>query len=324
MLFDYLFLPVLFLLLLYFSWQDFKFGKISNKWLSVGLIWGGAVIVVLFLWSLMARPVSLYFYENFFDVGADQVRPVFTVSFLYLARLVWTFVSAAIFSFAFWKWRVWRAGDAKLFSLVALLLPLKYYAGSYFFAFPALPLLINVFSVAILWLLGERLFVFMRLGPQTKKKHFVDHLKKFTLNFKGQLNNLFLAFLFFLCAQIGAFLFLPNFRNEILIGSLILMILVWRVNQKNKALSYLFYVLFVFLLAVLILFWLKEYTLASLFALGGRFLGTMLVFVLVFSAISFFLKNENKKNNRRHFALLILGGTLLTIFLGGSVLSFLN
>ncbi|PJE60104.1 MAG: hypothetical protein COU85_00020, partial [Candidatus Portnoybacteria bacterium CG10_big_fil_rev_8_21_14_0_10_44_7] len=96
MLFDYLFLPVLFALLLYFSWRDFRSGKISNRWLLVGFAWGGAVLLALFLWTLVARPVSLFVYERFWHIAGNQARPVFTVSLVYLGQTLGNFATAVL------------------------------------------------------------------------------------------------------------------------------------------------------------------------------------------------------------------------------------
>jgi len=52
-----------------------------------------------------------------------------------------------------WLLGVWAPGDAKLFALYAFLLPPAVYTRSYLDLFPALPLLINVFSFAFFFLI---------------------------------------------------------------------------------------------------------------------------------------------------------------------------
>ncbi|MBU2634963.1 hypothetical protein KJ841_00605, partial [Patescibacteria group bacterium] len=59
MILDYLFLPLLFFIGLITSYQDFKEGKIKNKWIILGLIWGlGVYLLFLIFGSLSFYYVS--------------------------------------------------------------------------------------------------------------------------------------------------------------------------------------------------------------------------------------------------------------------------
>jgi hypothetical protein len=48
-----------------------------------------------------------------------------------------------------WRWKVWSAGDAKLFALFSFLLPLKFYSNTYLSYFPSFALLLNIFTIAL-------------------------------------------------------------------------------------------------------------------------------------------------------------------------------
>ena len=88
MLIDILFLPVIFFIGLVTSWEDFCFGKIKNKWIILGLVYGITILAGLFLWNFIAEPVSHFYYDNIKHLGVDDPRPVFTIQAGYFSRVV--------------------------------------------------------------------------------------------------------------------------------------------------------------------------------------------------------------------------------------------
>jgi len=173
MIFDILFLPFVFFIGLITSYEDIKFGKVKNKWILLGLIWGLAVIIFFLIWYFIASPVTRFYYFNIIDLPDNSPAPVFTVSLIYLYRVVLNTFLALIIGFLMWRFNAWAAGDAKLFIIYSLLLPLKYYWKSYLPYFPSFALLINIFIPIFLYLLIRSSFyyskfIYFRLFKPTK------------------------------------------------------------------------------------------------------------------------------------------------------------
>jgi len=158
MIFDILFLPLLFFISLVISYEDVKYGKVRNRWILLGLIWGLAVISFFFIWYFIASPVSHFFYFNILKLSTGSLAPVFTVSLSYLGKCLVNFSIALIIAFLMWRFKAWAAGDAKLFMVYSLLIPLKYYWKSYLAYFPSFVLLINIFIPIFIYLLIRSIF----------------------------------------------------------------------------------------------------------------------------------------------------------------------
>ncbi len=56
-----------------------------------------------------------------------------------------------------WLLGIWAAGDAKLFAVLAFLIPPALYTRSYLPGFPGLPILVNVFALVFLYLIADLL-----------------------------------------------------------------------------------------------------------------------------------------------------------------------
>jgi len=137
---DYLFLVPIFIIGFITSFEDFKYGKIKNKWIKIGFLCG----LVIF---------TLYIFWNFFFLFLQyfQIAPlsVFLLRFSYLGEVILNTSIALIAGFLMWHWNTWSAGDAKLFVLFSFLLPLKFYANTYLSYFPSFAFLINIFIIAL-------------------------------------------------------------------------------------------------------------------------------------------------------------------------------
>ncbi len=162
MIFDILFLPFIFLIGLVTSYGDIRYGKVRNKWILLGLIWGLTIIIFFFVWYFIASPITRYYYFEIQNLPDDSPAPVFTVSLVYLARVILNTVIALVVAFLMWRFNAWAAGDAKLFVVYALLLPLKYYWKSYLPYFPSFVLLINIFIPIFLYLLFRSCFYYFK------------------------------------------------------------------------------------------------------------------------------------------------------------------
>ncbi len=95
--------------------------------------------------------------------GDDAPAPVPSFG-VYLAKVAANAGLALLAGFLMWWFGLWAAGDAKMFAVLALLLPLSTYRGAYLPAFPAYVLLFNTF-VAVMALLVVEMVA--RIARQT-------------------------------------------------------------------------------------------------------------------------------------------------------------
>lgn len=182
---DLALLPALGLLCAVTSWEDARTGLIRNKWVLAGLLWGLAAYAALSLtrawWPGLTDPAL----ENTLFAGS-------------WGRLLWmTALNAAaalVCGFLIFHLDYWSAGDAKLFFVIALLLPLKYYFRHFLPGFPAFSLFLNVMTVAALYIWGEACLVigrYIRANPQMNVwREIVDSS---AVKFRGALRVLLVA-----------------------------------------------------------------------------------------------------------------------------------
>jgi len=133
---DFFLLPIVFFVGIVISREDFLTGKIRNKWIIFGLIYGIAIFTMLYLLS------------RFTDLLGS-----FNLTSVYLARVNYNSILALALGFWLWKIKLLSAGDAKLFFLFSFLLPLKYYWASYFPLFPSFVLAINILMPIFIFIL---------------------------------------------------------------------------------------------------------------------------------------------------------------------------
>lgn len=120
------------------SIEDIKTGKIRNKLIIIA-------VAFALLWKLFINTGHVN--STFLNAG----------------------ISLAI-GFAFWHFRLWTAGDAKLFFAYSLLVPFETYQYGYLPYFPSLVILINALAVALA-------FLFTRLMLITDIKEKINAIK---------------------------------------------------------------------------------------------------------------------------------------------------
>jgi Flp pilus assembly protein protease CpaA len=165
MILNYLFLPMIFLIGLITSYQDFRYGKIKNKWIILGLAWGLGIYLFFLIWGLAIEPI---------------------ISFSYIFNVFVNGFIALIVGYLLWYFNFWSAGDAKLFALFAFLLPLEYYWRTVLPYFPSFVLLINIFiPVLVFYLIKYFVPLVKLLTKKSLSKNFQEWLieKKITLEF---------------------------------------------------------------------------------------------------------------------------------------------
>lgn len=157
---DILFLPMLFFIGAVTSHEDIKYGRISNKWIFLGLIYSLGLFSFLLYHTLLDNAIDWLHFP--FHLASGYVLKVFMNSLITLVAV-----------FALYRSALMAAGDAKLLFVFSLLLPLKYYWKSYLPVFPSMALLINIFLPIFIFLVLQALVsagkFLVRLHPKGKK-----------------------------------------------------------------------------------------------------------------------------------------------------------
>jgi len=191
---DYFLLIPIFIIGFVTSFEDFKYGKIRNKWIKIGFLWGLAVFGLYVFWNFF------FLFLQYFEIAP---RSVFLLRFSYLGEVLLNTGIALVVGFLMWYWNAWSAGDAKLFALFSFLLPLKFYSETYLSYFPSFALLINIFVIALgifLMILSWTFFhwFFTKERKALSEKEKIIQKKKFRKNlfslFKEVLNLLVIFF----------------------------------------------------------------------------------------------------------------------------------
>ena len=257
---NYLFVFLVIIIGLATSWEDIKFGKIRNKWILLGLAGGIALQAAALAGGFL--PTDLIF------------------SGLLNALI------ALLVGYLLWYFDLWAAGDAKLFFVFALLLPLSYYSRTYLPFFPSFALLVNTFVPVLLFLLAQSIFFlfkkfFISNDSKISKKNFsIIAIRQKLLGVKDNL-----------------------WRN--------------RVKYAKVTIG--------FLLILIVYFIFKNWFLGKakigFFALISGSMLFFVVFGLARSIISFYIKSVDKKH--LHFAFWLFLGAILTLLFQGSLLSLI-
>jgi len=313
MLLDYLFLPVLFLIGLITSYQDFKEGKIKNKWIILGLVWGLGIYVLCLIWTLIVPYLSQIFSKELTFILPSYILKVLINSAI-----------ALIVGYLLWYFNLWSAGDAKLFFVFSLLLPLKYYWKTALPYFPSFSLLINIFIPALIFLVGQNFFYFLKSISIQKIINFWNSGRsKLKTNYPAYLKTFFGFFLIFAAFQIIR-LELGNLIGQSggwLIGVILLVTLARKplnkVFQKNWFLI-LFCLGIIFYLAIGYPHFYSGLAKLALLIKGSLF------FMAVFMVISL-LASVIEESQKKHlpFAIWAFIGVLITILLEGSLISLI-
>lgn len=122
-----LFLAPLIVIGIITSISDIKYGKIKNIHLFFGLLYISSLYFFLFFYS--------YFIIH-------QIS-----NYKYLIELIINGSIALFVGYFLWYFNLWAAGDAKLFFLYSLLIPLEFYSENYVLYFPSSVLLVDTFII---------------------------------------------------------------------------------------------------------------------------------------------------------------------------------
>lgn len=131
------------------AWEDYKTGRIRNA-----LIGRMLLVAALWFWVLFAL-VGVFEWDRTLIVPGTSLPD-------YLLHVARNAAVALGIGVILWFGRLWAAGDSKLFPLVALLLPLRFYSGNYVKLWPSFVLFYN-FVLATMFIIVADL---LRRGAQ--------------------------------------------------------------------------------------------------------------------------------------------------------------
>ncbi|MFW6014335.1 MAG: hypothetical protein ACOCQG_04130 [Candidatus Nanoarchaeia archaeon] len=131
-------LPAILILGSIITYTDTKYGKIPNKCIFYGLLYGGGVLFIAFIYTALN---DLEFTMQMTE-GGDE--------FSFFFETLVNFLLASLIGILFWSIGSWCAADAKLFMAFALLTPVFIYEEGYIRYFPSLAILINTFTVVLI------------------------------------------------------------------------------------------------------------------------------------------------------------------------------
>lgn len=188
------FLPVLVAVGLKTSIDDFKYGKIRNSIIVACIVY----TLTIYLAFIALPP----FIKLFLDNGMEFYVPYLV---FYIDRSVVNILISVTVAYLFWHFKLWGAGDAKLFICYALLIPLGKYRLVYFnYYFSSFLILISIFVPATSFLLGMAITEFMKRNYRRSVAEMASQLFRQILSTIGMRNlgkTLFGFLVFFLAIK---------------------------------------------------------------------------------------------------------------------------
>ena len=290
----YVFLPMVILAGIISSYTDLKHRQVSNNLIIWGIAYAFILNLFLAIYSLLTsstQPNSiLNYYLNYLLNG----------------------IIALVLSFLMWKNRIWKPGDAKLFFVFVLLLPLSVYSNNYIDIFPSVILLINIFVPAALFF-GVKLIISSSIKA---KREILEKLSKDFLVEVIILIGISWAFSFFSKIISATFGIVQNTTITILSYFFIRGAISTGIKKVRKRFHYL--VPLFIILALLIIFLFISSSIKNMPLLLTR-LKSILLLLLAYIVFRLFniaseLKSQiSKKDLEVPLAVAIFIGVLLTI-----------
>lgn len=186
------------------SFTDFKDKKIYNKTIIISVIISG-IIYAIFWRQIQSEYIKNYILNLLIGI---------TISFL------------------FFYFKIWAAGDAKLFLSLLFMIPFEIYEVSTANFFPGIYLLVIIFTVAFAYVVIETLCLWIK----DKEKFRIFKEKKF--NFKEFLINYFFGYVIVLFINNITLKFFYEFRINngalILLCNMLLLTFVYMVVKERK------------------------------------------------------------------------------------------
>lgn len=287
------------------AYNDFKFGKIPNKLVIAGLAA-----------SLVLLPVSV-------------LTGNIPINIFWQALL--NAVAALALGYSFWYFDLWAAGDAKLFFVLALLLPFRFYWRSYLPVFPSLAILTNAFIPLLIFvffqsvfLMAKSVFLFFKQDKVRARldegvKMFIQAIKINYLSYLWVALAFGLVFVMFQLVRLEMGKFIGGFalgQAGLFFSMAFLGMLAGRAI-KNKRIVLAMAAVLVLILSTVRVFY-SQNLLISLAQITKNTIPYLAGMGLLFWLFDFYGKESRSKN--LHFAFWLLLGVMLTMILNGSLL----
>ena len=189
------------------SVTDLKSKKIYNKNIIYAVI--VAIIVYVLLWN--------------------------EIEVMYIGNYLINLVISVVISFLFYYFKVWAAGDAKLFLAIVTMIPYELYEVETKNVFPALYLLIMIFGTAFIYVFFETIYLWSKDKERIKK---VKELKLGKAEIKEFIIRYLMGYFIILFINNITLEFFNEFRVNnaglMLICNMLILIFVYRVIRVEK------------------------------------------------------------------------------------------
>lgn len=297
------FLPVILFIGVVTSYEDFNYSKIKNKWILAGL--GYSFAVYLLFWVLHWKGLADYYLLYNFGKWCINL------------------MVSAVMAYLLWRFKMWGAGDAKLFICYSALIPMGQYSKVYFsYYFASFLLLLAIFIPATLFLTVKASVYFIKRFDFNKLKEDLLGLtrKKFTNFSKVNFFKVFLGFIFlFLFFKLVRGWLYSYFNGRISINQDIITVfclLMFRQlsNFFNKRFRFM---VFVSVILVMYLGFNTEYPLRKFILEITDTLGNAILVIVLFPILKKILDLYTARLVQQHspFAMWMFLGALITWFL---------
>lgn len=271
-----IFLPVILSIGIITSYQDFKTSRIKNQWIIGGLIY--AVFVYLSGWALYAFSST---------VNITLLKTGISILLWNFDRWCINLAVGSITAYLLWHYKMWGAGDAKLFICYCALIPSSQYSKVYLnYYYASFLLLMTIFIPATIYLLVRSAIYFTKRYDPSKNKQYLPAFFKGLAIRLSQIKTwkvvlgFFVFFLFFRILNNEMSLFLNKFfygQNLLMLLSLLLFKQLSKFFKKKSG----FMIVALIILAIYIGF--KAVYLHDNIILGiGNILGTVLSIMVLF------------------------------------------
>lgn len=204
------------------SITDFKDKKILNKYIIASVVL--STIVYIIFWK--------------------------QITYEYIVNYIINLVISLIISFSFFYFKIWAAGDAKLFLAIVYMIPFDIYETNTHNIFPAIYLMIMIFGIAFLYVFFETIYLWI------KDKNKIEKIKISTIKRSDVYSFLlqyFMGYFVILLINNITLKFFGEFRLNnsglILILNMLILIYLYRIIKninKMKIVNLIFVVLNVF------------------------------------------------------------------------------
>ena len=157
------------------------------------------------------------------------------ITIQYITNYCINIIISVIISFSFYYFKIWSAGNAKLFLAIIIIIPYNIYNVEKTNLFPALYLLIIIFSIGFFYVVLETLVLWVK----DKKRIQIFKLK--IKNIKQIIINYFMGYFVILFINNITLKFVPDFRINngglMLICNMLILFFLYRIIKgKRKAL----------------------------------------------------------------------------------------